>query len=140
KNRKRRNRKKKKKSNRGEVSGGVKPASAVTDTESEVEVEYVTAEPEIFDTNFIYFKRIFETFRLTDDVKKDKDKEPDKADKLESAVLLKKKGLEAEQKGSSDEDEDVDSDEDMVSLSLQTHTIHGVNCSSVSATVPHRQD
>ncbi|XP_048381122.1 splicing factor 3B subunit 2 isoform X2 [Stegostoma tigrinum] len=116
KNRKRRNRKKKKKSNRSEVNGvqkkEEKPPTA-TDTESEVEVEYVTAEPEIFDTNFIYFKRIFETFRLTDDVKKDKDKEPDKADKLESAVLLKKKGFEAEQKGSSDEDEDVDSDEDV---------------------------
>ncbi|XP_060711597.1 splicing factor 3B subunit 2 isoform X2 [Hemiscyllium ocellatum] len=114
KNRKRRNRKKKKKSHGSEVNGVAKPAAAaVTDTESEVEVEYVTAEPEIFDTNFIYFKRIFETFRLTDDVKKDKDKEPDKADKLDSAVLLKKKGLEAEQKGSSDEDEDVDSDEDV---------------------------
>ncbi|XP_041037974.1 splicing factor 3B subunit 2 isoform X1 [Carcharodon carcharias] len=115
KNRKRRNRKKKKKSNRSEENGVQEKAEklGVTDTESEVEVEYVTAEPEIFDTNFIYFKRIFESFRLTDDVKKDKDKEPDKTDKLESTVLLKKKGFEAEQKGSSDEDEDLDSDEDV---------------------------
>ncbi|XP_078063827.1 splicing factor 3B subunit 2-like, partial [Mustelus asterias] len=115
KNRKRRNRRKKKKSNRSEENGVEKKVekAAATDTESEVEVEYVTAEPEIFDANFIYFKRIFESFRLTDDVKKDKDKEPDKSDKLESTVLLKKKGFEAEQKGSSDDDDDLDSDDDM---------------------------
>ncbi|XP_067877600.1 splicing factor 3B subunit 2 isoform X2 [Heterodontus francisci] len=114
KNRKRRNRKKKKKSGRAE-NGVQKKAEkvGVTDTESEVEVEYVTEEPEIFDTNFIYFKRIFESFRLTDDVKKDKDKEPDKADKLESTVLLKKKGFELEPKGSSDDDDDLDSDDDV---------------------------
>ncbi|XP_038643393.1 splicing factor 3B subunit 2 [Scyliorhinus canicula] len=115
KNRKRRNRKKKKKPSRSEENGGEKKVekAGVTDTESEVEVEYVTAEPEIFDTNFIYFKRIFESFRLTDDVKKDKDKEPDKADKLESTVLLKKKAFDADLKGSSDDDDDLDSDDDM---------------------------
>uniref|UniRef100_UPI00398E90A9 splicing factor 3B subunit 2 n=1 Tax=Pristiophorus japonicus TaxID=55135 RepID=UPI00398E90A9 len=115
KNRKRRNRKKKKRPGRSEASAAQKKADKVpvTDTESEVEVEYVTEEPEVFDTNFIYFKRIFESFRLTDDVKKDKDKEPDKADKLESTVVLKKKGFEAEQKGSSDDDDDLDSDDDM---------------------------
>ncbi|GCB86770.1 hypothetical protein scyTo_0027451, partial [Scyliorhinus torazame] len=67
KNRKRRNRKKKKKPNRSEESGGEKKAEkvGVTDTESEVEVEYVTAEPDVFDANFIYFKRIFESFRVS---------------------------------------------------------------------------
>ncbi|XP_032872092.1 splicing factor 3B subunit 2, partial [Amblyraja radiata] len=113
KSRKRRNRKKKKKGVRGEENGVKKKAEAVEamDTDTDVEVEYITEEPEMFDANFIYFKRIFESFRLTDDVKKDKDKEPDKTDKLESAVVLKKKGFETDLKGSSDDD-DLDSDDD----------------------------
>lgn len=116
KNRKRRNRKKKKKGVRGEENGVKKKAETVEamDTDTDVEVEYITEEPEVFDANFIYFKRIFESFRLTDDVKKDKDKEPDKADKLESAVVMKKKGFETDLKGSSDDDDDLDSDDDAV--------------------------
>ncbi|XP_072887666.1 splicing factor 3B subunit 2 [Hemitrygon akajei] len=116
KNRKRRNRKKKKKAGHSVENGAQKkPEKAeVVDTDTEVEVEYVTEEPEVFDANFIYFKRIFETFRLTDDVKKDKDKEPDRADKQESTVVMKRKGFEMEQKGSSDDDEEGDSDDDVM--------------------------
>ncbi|XP_051901094.1 splicing factor 3B subunit 2 isoform X6 [Pristis pectinata] len=116
KNRKRRNRKKKKKTGRSEENGVQKKPEKVEvmDTGTDVEVEYVTEEPEVFDANFIYFKRIFESFRLTDDVKKDKDKEPDRTDKLESTVVLKKKGFETEQKGSSDDEEEADSDDDVV--------------------------
>ncbi|XP_069750222.1 splicing factor 3B subunit 2 [Narcine bancroftii] len=114
KSRKRRNRKKKKKAVRSEENGPEKKAEKVevTDTDTDVEVEYVTEEPEVFDANFIYFKRIFESFRLTDDVKKDK--EPDRTDKLESTVVMKKKGFEAELKGSSDDEEEGDSDDDVV--------------------------
>ena len=48
--------------------------------------------------------------QLTDDVKKDKEKEPDKADRPESATVPKKKGFEDGHKGSEDdssEDEQV---------------------------------
>lgn len=156
-----------------------------------MEIEYVTEEPEIYDPNFVFFKRIFEAFKvfmgvgstqwvlgggstsgggggpkrhpatllgdrfrflgkflkplrwylgwvggtqwvlgvgggwqhprvplstplcppqLTDDVKKDKEKEPDKADRAESATVPKKKGFEDGHKGSEDdssEDEQV---------------------------------
>ncbi|MGH0180189.1 UNVERIFIED_CONTAM: hypothetical protein FKN15_003433 [Acipenser sinensis] len=73
----------------------------------EVEIEYVAEEPQILDPNFIFFKRIFEAFKLTDDVKKEKEKEPEKMDKLEAAAV-KKKGFEEEKK---DSDSDDDSDE-----------------------------
>uniref|UniRef100_A0A8V5GZJ8 Uncharacterized protein n=1 Tax=Melopsittacus undulatus TaxID=13146 RepID=A0A8V5GZJ8_MELUD len=68
-----------------------------------VEIEYVTEEPEIYDPNFVFFKRIFEAFKLTDDVKKDKEKEPDKAERPESSSLPKKKGGEDGRKGSEDD-------------------------------------
>lgn len=32
--------------------------------EAEVEIEYVTEEPEIYDPNYIFFKRIFEAFKV----------------------------------------------------------------------------
>lgn len=98
-----------------------------------MEIEYITEEPEIYDPNFIFFKRIFEAFKvtlglflyhlnaafvclfcyktpffslsqLTDDVKKEKEKEPEKAEKQETAVL-RKKGFEDEKKDSDDSDE-----------------------------------
>lgn len=31
----------------------------------EVEIEYVTEEPEIYDPNYIFFKRIFEAFKVS---------------------------------------------------------------------------
>ncbi|XP_061462759.1 splicing factor 3B subunit 2 [Rhineura floridana] len=113
KNRKRRNRKKRKKQRqesvsprearpsqdakgRGEDSGGDGP----------VEIEYVTEEPEIYDPNFIFFKRIFEAFKLTDDVKKEKEKEPEKTDKVASSAIPKKKGFEEERKDSDDSSDD----------------------------------
>ncbi|XP_064900464.1 LOW QUALITY PROTEIN: splicing factor 3B subunit 2 [Columba livia] len=108
--RKRRNRKKKKKPQRGRGRpsppphpnphpGGPRPPPGV---------EYITEEPQIFDPNFVFFKRIFEAFKLTDEVKKDKEKEPDKGDRPESATVPKKKGQDEGQRGSgeeSDEDE-----------------------------------
>lgn len=30
-----------------------------------MEIEYVTEEPEIYDPNYIFFKRIFEAFKVT---------------------------------------------------------------------------
>lgn len=33
--------------------------------EPEVEIEYVTEEPEIYDPNYIFFKRIFEAFKVS---------------------------------------------------------------------------
>ncbi|XP_010570858.1 PREDICTED: splicing factor 3B subunit 2 [Haliaeetus leucocephalus] len=105
-NRKRRNRKKKKRG-RGAVREGA-PTQTRGDPETPgdtpaVEIEYVTEEPEIYDPNFVFFKRIFEAFKLTDDVKKDKEKEPDKADRAESATVPKKKGFEDGHKGSEDD-------------------------------------
>eukprot|EP00069_Balaena_mysticetus_P012820 bmy_07787T0 len=120
KNRKRRNRKKKKKPQR--VRGASSESSGDRDKESsrsrgsdspaaDVEIEYVTEEPEIYEPNFIFFKRIFEAFKLTDDVKKEKEKEPEKLDKLENSAAPKKKGFEEEHK---DSDDDSSDDEQLV--------------------------
>ncbi|XP_036592573.1 splicing factor 3B subunit 2-like [Trichosurus vulpecula] len=117
KNQKRRNRKKKKKPQRsassrtttsGSPGGHEKEASCPGGTDSPaaaVEIEYVTEEPEIYEPNFIFFKRIFEAFKLTD-VKKEK--EPEKLDKLENSAAPKKKGFEEERK---DSDNDSGDDE-----------------------------
>uniref|UniRef100_A0AAQ4S716 Splicing factor 3b, subunit 2 n=1 Tax=Gasterosteus aculeatus aculeatus TaxID=481459 RepID=A0AAQ4S716_GASAC len=86
--------------------GGDKGKEKDKDKEPEVEIEYITEEPEIYDPNYIFFKRIFEAFKLTDDVKKEKEKEPEKTDKPETAVL-RKKGFEDERKDSDDSDEDM---------------------------------
>nr|XP_046235943.1 splicing factor 3B subunit 2 isoform X1 [Scatophagus argus] len=115
KNRKRRNRKKRSKQKRAQEKkeqaaeqqnkeGTEKEKEK--EKEAEVEIEYVTEEPEIYDPNFIFFKRIFEAFKLTDDVKKEKEKEPEKAEKQETAVL-RKKGFEDERKDSDDSDEEI---------------------------------
>ncbi|XP_056431635.1 splicing factor 3B subunit 2 [Gadus chalcogrammus] len=118
KNRKRRNRKKKNKKKRAqekrELQGQEKPEAdgdkdgedKDKEKEDEVEIEYVTEEPQIYDPNFIFFKRIFEAFKLTDDVKKEKEKEPEKTDQP-LANLLKKKGFEEEKKDSDDSDDDM---------------------------------
>ncbi|XP_058871887.1 splicing factor 3B subunit 2-like isoform X2 [Acipenser ruthenus] len=116
KNRKRRNRKKKKKKEQKMAAAAASEENGEKEREKgkeaappEVEIEYVTEEPQILDPNFIFFKRIFEAFKLTDDVKKEKEKEPEKTDKLEAAAV-KKKGFEEEKK---DSDSDDDSDEDL---------------------------
>ncbi|XP_060614351.1 splicing factor 3B subunit 2 [Anolis sagrei] len=112
KNRKRRNRKKKKKPQNASAPKGspaTKDAKGHGDesgSDAAVEIEYVTEEPEIYDPNFIFFKRIFEAFKLTDDVKKDKEKEPEKADKVASSAVPKKKGFEEERKDSDDDSSD----------------------------------
>ncbi|XP_030636702.1 splicing factor 3B subunit 2 [Chanos chanos] len=108
KNRKRRNRKKRNKKKREqekkEREEEKKKNEEEKEKESEVEIEYVTEEPEIYDPNFIFFKRIFEAFKLTDDVKKEKEKEPEKTEKPE-ATSLKKKGFEEEKKDSDSDEE-----------------------------------
>lgn len=113
-NRKRRNRKKKKKRGRGVArEGSPSPTPTRGDPEvppgaaPDVEIEYVSEEPEIHDPNFVFFKRIFEAFRLTDEVKKDKEKEPERAERAESAGAPRKKGPEDGTRGS-----DGDSSED----------------------------
>lgn len=74
KNRRRRNRKKRSKQKRAQEKkeqaeqqkkegGGEKEKEK--EKTSEVEIEYVTEEPEIYDPNFIFFKRIFEAFKVT---------------------------------------------------------------------------
>lgn len=62
-------------------------------SDADVEIEYVTEEPGIYEPNFI-FKRIFEAFRLTDEVRREKEKEPEKLNKLENSAAPKKKGFE----------------------------------------------
>lgn len=68
KNRKRRNRKKKNKKRRvqekREQAVEKKEEDGGKEKEHEVEIEYVTEEPEIYDPNFIFFKRIFEAFKV----------------------------------------------------------------------------
>ncbi|CAB1345462.1 unnamed protein product [Coregonus sp. 'balchen'] len=107
KNRKRRNRKKKNKKRREQEkrvqAEEKKEEDGEKEKEPEVEIEYVTEEPEIYDPNFIFFKRIFEAFKLTDDVKKEQEKEPEK----EPAPLMKKKGLVEERKDSDDSDDEI---------------------------------
>lgn len=124
KNRKRRNRKKKSKKKRAlekkeqaeqqqqkkDGSEKEKEKDKEKGKEAEVEIEYVTEEPEIYDPNFIFFKRIFEAFKLTDDVKKEKDKEPEKAEKQEAVGMLRKKGFELERKDSDDSDDEAKPD------------------------------
>ncbi|XP_036967876.1 splicing factor 3B subunit 2 isoform X2 [Acanthopagrus latus] len=118
KNRRRRNRKKKSKQKRAQEKkeqaeqqqkkegGDKEEKEKEKEKESEVEIEYITEEPEIYDPNFIFFKRIFEAFKLTDDVKKEKEKEPEKAEKQETAAP-RKKGFEDERKDSDDSDEEI---------------------------------
>ncbi|CAB1351404.1 unnamed protein product [Coregonus sp. 'balchen'] len=107
KNRKRRNRKKKNKKRREQEKREQvvekKEEDGEKEKEHEVEIEYVTEEPEIYDPNFIFFKRIFEAFKLTDDVKKEKEKEPEK--EKETPSMMKKKGFEEEKKDSDDSDD-----------------------------------
>uniref|UniRef100_A0A8C8VWL4 Splicing factor 3b, subunit 2 n=1 Tax=Peromyscus maniculatus bairdii TaxID=230844 RepID=A0A8C8VWL4_PERMB len=115
KNRKRRNRKKKKKPQRVRVASSESSGDREKDSArsrgsdspaADVEIEYVTEEPEIYEPNFIFFKRIFEAFKLTDDVKKEKEKEPEKLDKMENSAVPKKKGFEEEHKDSDDDSSD----------------------------------
>uniref|UniRef100_A0A673LW26 PSP proline-rich domain-containing protein n=1 Tax=Sinocyclocheilus rhinocerous TaxID=307959 RepID=A0A673LW26_9TELE len=103
----RRNRKKKNKKKRQQEEEKKKEESR--DKEPEVEIEYVTEEPAVYDPNYIIFKRIFETFKLTDDVKKEKEKEPEKPEKPE-ILSFKKKGFELEKKDSDDSDEEARKD------------------------------
>lgn len=119
KNRRRRNRKKRSKQKRAQekkeqaeqeqMEPDEKEKEKEKEKETEVEIEYVTEEPEIYDPNYIFFKRIFEAFKLTDDVKKEKEKEPEKAEKQETS-MLRKKGFEEEKKDSDDSDEEIRAD------------------------------
>ncbi|KAL7880583.1 hypothetical protein SRHO_G00028370 [Serrasalmus rhombeus] len=109
-NRRRRNRKKKnKKKKNQEKQEEERKKESEKEKEPAVEIEYVTEEPEIYDPNYIFFKRIFEAFKLTDEVKKEKEKEPEKAEKQET-TLLRKKGFLEEKKDSDDSDEEVKPD------------------------------
>ncbi|XP_039577495.1 splicing factor 3B subunit 2 [Passer montanus] len=116
-NRKRRNRKKKKRGRGGAREGAPTPTPPRGDPEPppgdapEVEIEYVSEEPEIYDPNFVFFKRIFEAFKLTDEVKKDKEKEPERAERAESAGVPRKKGPEDGTRGNRGSDGDSSKDE-----------------------------
>ncbi|XP_040184759.1 splicing factor 3B subunit 2 [Rana temporaria] len=80
-----------------------------------VEIEYVIEEPEIYDPNFIFFKRIFQAFKLTDDVKREKEKEPEKVEKVEPAAPRKR--FEEELMDSDDDSDDEDRKLDASKLS-----------------------
>uniref|UniRef100_A0A4W4FWC7 SAP domain-containing protein n=1 Tax=Electrophorus electricus TaxID=8005 RepID=A0A4W4FWC7_ELEEL len=110
KSKRRRNRKKKNKKKRSqEQKDQEEERKNMAAKEKDIEIEYVTEEPEIYDPNFIFFKRIFEAFKLTDEVKKEKEKEPEKAEKQE-VMSLKKKGFLEEKKDSDDSDEEAKKD------------------------------
>ncbi|KAM5137729.1 splicing factor 3B subunit 2 [Mantella aurantiaca] len=80
-----------------------------------VEIEYVTEEPDIYDPNFIFFKRIFQAFKLTDDVKREKEKEPEKVEKVEPAVPRKR--FEEEQMDTDSDSDAEDGKQDVPKLS-----------------------
>lgn len=66
-NRKRRNRKKKKRGRGGAREGAPPPPRGDVGDPGDtppVEIEYITEEPEIYDPNFVFFKRIFEAFKV----------------------------------------------------------------------------
>ncbi|XP_057711493.1 splicing factor 3B subunit 2 [Corythoichthys intestinalis] len=106
KNRRRRNRKKKSKSKRAQEKEQNRVQEEEKNEEPDVEIEYVAEEPDIYDSSYIIFKRIFDAFKLTDDLKKEKEKEPEKTEKQEFG-FLRKKGFELEKKDSDDSDEEV---------------------------------
>lgn len=128
---KRRNRKKKKKpSTKNEEDTSKEKEEKQKDADmppEDLEIEYVTEDPEILDPNFIFFKRIFEAFKLTDDVKKDKEKEPEKTDKQEIITTLKKKGFLEEKKDSDDDDDDDDEDRKREALKLSKKKLRRLN-------------
>ncbi|KAM8881421.1 splicing factor 3B subunit 2 [Synchiropus picturatus] len=119
KNRRRRNRKKKSKKKRAlekkeqaeqqQQKEEVISKGKEKEKEPEVEIEYVTEEPHIYDPNYIFFKRIFDAFKLTDDLKKEKEKEPERPERLETLVY-RKKGLEEDKKDSDDSDDEARQD------------------------------
>lgn len=47
------------------VVDDVNEAAEADPTGGKVEIEYVTEEPDIYDPNFIFFKRIFQAFKVT---------------------------------------------------------------------------
>ncbi|KAL1764591.1 splicing factor 3B subunit 2 isoform X1, partial [Sigmodon hispidus] len=136
KNRKRWNRKKKKKLLRvwaaSSESSGDREKESIRSRGSDspaadVEIEYVTEEPEIYEPNFIFFKRIFEDFKLTDDVKKEKEKEPEKLDKLANSAVPKKKGFEEEHKDSEDDSTDDEQEKKPEAPKLSKKKLHQMN-------------
>ncbi|XP_053305333.1 splicing factor 3B subunit 2 [Spea bombifrons] len=110
KNRRRRNRKKRTKKRtpvpQPVTTEELNEAAEADPAAGKVEIDYVTEEPDIYDPNFIFFKRIFQAFKLTDDVKKEKEKEPEKVEKVEPAAPRKR--FEEEQM---DSDSDSDGEE-----------------------------
>ncbi|KAL1763758.1 splicing factor 3B subunit 2 isoform X1, partial [Sigmodon hispidus] len=136
KNRKPRNRQEKKKAQRfwaasSESSGDREKDSTRSrgsdSPAADVEIEYVTEEPEIYEPNFIFFKRIFEDFKLTDDVKKEKEKEPEKLDKLENSAVPKKKSFEKEHKDSDDDSTDYEQENKPEAPKLSKKKLHQMN-------------
>lgn len=47
------------------MEGRKKETEKDKEKDTEVEIEYVTEEPEIYDPNYIFFKRIFEAFKVS---------------------------------------------------------------------------
>ncbi|XP_066438650.1 splicing factor 3B subunit 2 [Eleutherodactylus coqui] len=93
----------------------VNEAAEADSAGGKVEIEYVTEEPDIYDPNFIFFKRIFQAFKLTDDVKKEKEKEPEKVEKVEPAAPRKR--FEEEQMDSDSDSDAEDKKHDAPKLS-----------------------
>lgn len=65
---------------------------------------FISCLPDVSALGFLESNRFPSLSQLTDDLKKEKEKEPEKAEKQETAVL-RKKGFEEEKKDSDDSDE-----------------------------------
>ncbi|XP_053575945.1 splicing factor 3B subunit 2 [Bombina bombina] len=108
KSRKRRNRKKRSKKRGSDLPLGdeLNEAAEPEQLGGKVEIEYVTEEPDIYDPSFIFFKRIFQAFKLTDDVKREKEKEPEKVERIEPAAPRKRFEEELMDSDSDSDDDD----------------------------------
>ncbi|XP_060758543.1 splicing factor 3B subunit 2-like isoform X1 [Neoarius graeffei] len=107
KSRRRRNRKKKRSQEKNDqVEARKNEAEKDKEKDHAVEIEYVTEELEIYDPNYIFFKRIFEAFKLTNEVKKEKEKEPEKTERQE-ITSYKKKFLEEKKDSDKETKQDV---------------------------------
>ncbi|XP_060776055.1 splicing factor 3B subunit 2-like [Neoarius graeffei] len=105
--RRRRNRKKKRSQEKNDqVEARKNEAEKDKEKDHAVEIEYVTEEPESYDPNYIFFKRIFEAFKLTNEVKKEKEKEPEKTERQE-ITSYKKKFLEEKKDSDKETKQDV---------------------------------
>ncbi|CAK8688500.1 unnamed protein product [Clavelina lepadiformis] len=121
KNKKKRERKKRRKAEvlmekyKSKHSNQIEPDKKQTDHEGAVELEYVTEDPDFNDPQLFMFKKIFQAFKIADEVeqaKKDSEISKTALAKSKEKIVEKVKAFGAE---SSDEEEATDDNKDKIS-------------------------